>query len=271
MKRLVFIMLSAVLFTGCFADEEEPSALDYASLESNQTHHLRPIHQLHDDWSAQRLGRTLTIRSNEPSIRLSVRRNPNRVIIRQNGSIVGSVESQDGVVRVVSVQKSQAQSDNQTQPVVSQTAAPEASVKVVPDVPFLENARNVMISKPHPEISAGTAKNVMMPDDGTIALRCVNDNTAEISWGGGVQRISVLADRVSSERLTVSQPEKTRRVAIYDTLSYIADPNQSQGCDLESPFNLLGTLIFHEDRMPLASRAAIAWFVTVFGFSCVTV
>lgn len=102
MKRL-FFCLSALLFVGCMPSEPEISASQLARTPENQTRHYRPVHRMHPDWSISELGKTLTVRS-ESNIKLSARRNPDRVIIRENGTIIGRIEHTHTGAHYVSAQ-----------------------------------------------------------------------------------------------------------------------------------------------------------------------
>jgi hypothetical protein len=90
MKRL-FFCLSALLFLGCMPSEPEISATQLASIPENQTRHYRPVHHAKPDWSISKLGNTLTVYA-DSRIKLSARRNPNRIVIRENGNIMGHIE-----------------------------------------------------------------------------------------------------------------------------------------------------------------------------------
>lgn len=100
MKRL-FFCFSALLFVGCMPiSEPEISASQLAAMPENQTLHYRPVHRNHEDWSISQLGKTLTIHADK-RIKLNVRRNPNRVLIRENGNIIGHIESTQNSIHYI--------------------------------------------------------------------------------------------------------------------------------------------------------------------------
>ena len=102
MKRLLGCLILTCLLAGCYGEESDTlSPSEYARLRDSQFRHYRPIHWQHRDWIAAESGRTLTLTADGIHIRLSARHNPDRVVIRENGVIIGSVEkSEDGAVFV---------------------------------------------------------------------------------------------------------------------------------------------------------------------------
>lgn len=203
-----------LFLTGCFSEEPEPTAVDYARLESNQTHHYRPIHQKNADWSARRLGNVVTVRTGEGTIKLTARRDVAQVLVREGGIVVGTV----------------ARSGN--------------GIQITPASP------------------AGAIS--------PVSLNCTGANTAVLVDNGTLIRYRMEPALASGDRLSVRIFDTPHRTTIYETEQYKADPDSCTGFELDSPFNAMGTLIFHEDGVSLASRAALAWYVTVFGLTCET-
>ncbi len=212
MRFLLAVSALSLLLAGCFAEEPKPSAVDYARVESNQTHHYRPIHRDNTSWSARRLGKTLTVRTGDGTIKLTVRRDPDKVLMRLGGVVVGSVA---------------------------------------------KNGNGIQVSS---SLTAGAIS--------PVSLNCTGRNTAALVDNGTVIRYRLEPALAAGDRLSVRDLEDPHRTTIYDTADFNANPESCIGTELDSPFNATGTLIFHEDRVLLASRAALAWYVTVFGFGC---
>ena len=102
MKRLLVCLILTCLLAGCYNDDSEIlSPIEYSRMMDNQYRHYRPIHWQHKEWTAAESGRTMTLKADDTRIRLSVRQNPPRIVIRQNGVIIGAVEkTEDGAVFV---------------------------------------------------------------------------------------------------------------------------------------------------------------------------
>ena len=92
MKRILPCLLTAFMLAGCFNDGSETfSAIEYSRQGDNEMRHYRPIHRTHRDWSIAESAKTLTIKADQ-HIRLSVRTNPDRVIVRKGGVIIGYID-----------------------------------------------------------------------------------------------------------------------------------------------------------------------------------
>lgn len=102
MKCLFVCLILTCFLTGCYYDDGNAvSPSEYVRLRESQFHHYRPIHRQYKDWTAAESGKTMTLTADGMHIRLSVRSNPARIVIRKNGTIIGSVEkSPDGAVFV---------------------------------------------------------------------------------------------------------------------------------------------------------------------------
>jgi hypothetical protein len=211
MRFLFGVIGISFLLSGCFVEEPKPSAVDYVRLESNQTHHYRPIHKTHTDWSAQKMGKNLTMRSDGSSIKLSARYAPDQVLIRKSGEIVGTVESADNMIQIRLSSQAVAQQEQ-------------------------------------------------------ITLRCMGNETAILTDKGFSQSYKLGDHQAATTSLSARELSDPRRIAVYDTDDLNADPNQCKGIQIDSPFNAMGTLIFHEERVALEFRSALAWYVTIFKF-----
>ena len=96
MKRLLVLLFPVFLCSGCIITEEDThSAIEYSRMEDAQMHHYRPVHKDHADWTLTGTGKTLTLNAGQERIKLSVRKNPDRVLIRQSGTLTGQIERTD--------------------------------------------------------------------------------------------------------------------------------------------------------------------------------
>lgn len=100
MKRLLFLLFPVFLCSGCIITEDDTlSAIDYSRMEDAQMHHYRPIHKDHADWGLTGTGKTLTLNAGQERLKFSVRHNPDRILIRQSGTITGQLEKTDSGAR----------------------------------------------------------------------------------------------------------------------------------------------------------------------------
>ena len=93
-KHLIALLFPVLLCSGCFVSEEDTmTAIQYSRQEDDQMHHYRPVHKDHSDWMIAESGKTLTIHAGKERIKLSIRKNPDRVLIRKNRVIIGQIET----------------------------------------------------------------------------------------------------------------------------------------------------------------------------------
>ena len=94
MKRFWALLFPAFLCTGCLVTEEETmSAIEYSRLEDAQLHHYRPVHRNNANWMISGAGKTMTLHAGNERVKLSLRHNPDRIVIRKNGAVIGQLET----------------------------------------------------------------------------------------------------------------------------------------------------------------------------------
>lgn len=209
MKRLIFL-IPALLITGCMASEPEISAAQLAAQPENQTRHFRPVHRNQTDWSISKLGKTLKIQA-DTNIKLSVRTQPNRVLIRESGTITGQIEQSESGAN------------------------------------FITEQNNTTTS---------------------LDFRCLSHHEAQVTYKNVTEIYQITQSGAQNQHFEVARLPNRNRFSITAAPSDDADTETCKGTEIESPFNALGTLVFHADDIPLPTRAALAWYLTYFDQTC---
>ena len=224
MKYLTLCFLSLTLLVGCGNSDPRPSAVDYLTPEDNQTHHYRPIHKDYPLWTFAQLGNTLTLRTGDSSIKLSVRRNPNQVIIRKSGKILGHIENNGGGAQMkYAIASADRLELNCLDPGKFETFNGSNHVSYT-----LENKRAVATN------------------------------------GLSIQTIPRAGRFTITAATPPKSPNTCNPDVGDDAKDNTNSPNTCDGIELESPFSMAGTLLFQDDSLPLPERAALAWFITRF-------
>ncbi|MBO4351178.1 MAG: hypothetical protein J6A01_09575 [Proteobacteria bacterium] len=225
MKCFWALLFPIFLCTGCLVTEEETmSAIEYSRLEDAQLHHYRPVHRNNPNWMIAGSGKTMTIHAGNDRVKLSVRRNPDRIVIRKNGAVIGQLETTEHGAKYKSFNNAEKTFDIHC--IVS--AAPSQGDSAVTKVE-LKNDKETSIYRMDGQDVA---------EDNQYEVRKLNYNN----------------------RYSISLVKNSK---LYAESCHGSGNNKTcQGTELESPFSAVGTLIFHSDSLPLELRSAAAWLLT---------
>lgn len=96
MKRLSACLLSFLFICGCgYSSNSEEVTDPYEDMDTaEQTRHYRPVH-LNERWTIAQTAKRLTLRTSEDRIQLSVRYDPDAIVIRDRGIPCGRVTKLD--------------------------------------------------------------------------------------------------------------------------------------------------------------------------------
>lgn len=240
MKHLIIFLITALFLTGCMREDNHSSAMKIMSREDNQTHHYRPIHPDHPNWSIHQLSKTITLRTDTEQIKVSTRRistqpkvffydtfietiksilpiwDPTYMIVRDNGNIIAYVRASDQKVEVMAA-------------------------------------------------SSSTQNHL---EENKLIFQCdTNHSLATVTTSLKTINYSIQKEEVYNQTLSIMPLASHRRFTILNK-NAMTDHSSSQGKEVESPFNMLGTAIFHTSELPLPERTATAWYLTVMNMTC---
>ncbi|GEM_PF-6162862 len=226
MKHIWSLLFPVFLCTGCLVTEEEThSAIEYSRIEDAQLLHYRPVHRDNANWMIAGAGKTMTVHAGNERIKLSVRHNPDRIVIRKNGTLVGQVEKTEFGAKYNAFNGN----DN---PLLIQCISAGSAAQANLDMTKIEikNDKTNFIYR---------IDNQEHAEDNQYEVRKLNYNN----------RYSIA-------------PVKNSKLYIESCHHGSESNNICGGTELESPFSPVGVLVFHSELLPLEQRAAVAWFLT---------
>lgn len=214
-------MMPRALFFSCFLfaqlmgchDPSSDAPYITALREERMTHHYHPVSASHDNLSIGKIGRNLKLRASGISIKISPRRDPNRVLIRKSGCIIGSIAQHANTISFI------------------------------------------------PNPSASSPDTTAPPLD----FRCLPGSRAMMNSGDTTAEFDIAPHAISTPAFVVRPLPAAHRYILSPTS---ANSQACHGHPLESPFSLLGTAVFNSAAFPLATRAALAWYLTIFHVGC---
>ena len=240
MKRLLLPLIPVILLSGCIVEEDRTSALDPIRQEDNQTRHYRPVNIDNPAWSMDELGKTITLKTGKNQVKISARYTsgqPN-VIMREDiyDTMTHILPDWNQLYTVIRTD------GNITGYVQSGTDTVEVYTTLSSDLSPNQNNH--------------------------IIFQCdIPKQIASVITPFKTIHYSIQTDEVSSHMLKVKKQHGRRLYSVINTAN-TADNITYQGKTLESPFNLIGTIIFHTDEIPLPERTGLAWYLTVTHTDC---
>ena len=232
------------LITGCMYEEEQHSSLlDIMRQEDNQTRHFRPVHIHHPEWSINQLSKTITLRTGTEQIKVSTRHHSNHPEVIFHETFIETIKS------ILPVWNH----NNNTYMVVRKDGYIIAYVQPVND---------------KIEVFAALSSNLEPSPQNKLIFQCESSkDLAMITTPLKTIYYSIHDDEISNKTLTIKPLSSRRRFSIANK-NTPADDATCKGQELESPFNMLGTMIFHSNEVPLPGRTALAWYLTVTNTTC---
>lgn len=103
MKHFLPCIFIAITLTGCFDTSDTLSAIEYSRQGENEMRHYRPIHRTQREWSMAESAKLLNIKAGKDHLRLSVRTNSDRIVVRKAGVIAGNIEKTEDGARYIPV------------------------------------------------------------------------------------------------------------------------------------------------------------------------
>lgn len=99
-RALPVLLILASLLCAC----SNPPSADYVSLYGgdHQALHFRPVHTTQSDWSIEKLAGTLTLRSDQPTMKASARSHAKNVVVREGGTVRATIVASDDGARLES-------------------------------------------------------------------------------------------------------------------------------------------------------------------------
>ena len=224
-------------------EEKQSSSLDIMHQEDNQTRHFRPVHVHHPEWSINQLSKTITLRTGTEQIKVSTRHYSNHPEVIFQDTFIETIKS------ILPVRNN----SNNTYMVVRKDGYIIAYVQPVND---------------KIEVFAALSSNLNPSSQNKLLFQCESSkDLATITTPLKTIYYSVHDAEVSNKNLTIKPLPSRRRFSILNK-NTPADDDTCQGEELESPFNMLGTMIFHTNEVPLPGRTALAWYLTVTNTTC---
>ncbi len=103
-----------------------------------------------------------------------------------------------------------------------------------------------------------------------LEVICVQSHIVETRYDGLSKqyRIDENGDASSATMLVKKIQGTKHRYSIAPKDAQAAVNDSCKGEELESPFSSVGTLVFHDDEIPLWARSGLAWFLTKIQSEC---
>ena len=225
-KHLIILLFPVLLCSGCFVSEEDTmAAIQYSRKEDDQMHHYRPVHKEHSDWMIAESGKNLTIHAGKERIKVSARKNPDRILVRKNSVIIGQLEKTDDGAKYIDIKNGDILFEMHCK-----SSGIPASIEGAMTKIEIKNSQNSWIY--HTD-SFENAENEQ------FIVRKLHDRN----------------------RYSIAPKNSAQYAGICDGSNL--QPNTTcDGTELESPFSSCGILVFHSDGLPLEQRAAASWFLS---------